>query len=197
MRRHPQSAILLSILATFIGLALLVGAGRPSIASTPLLRLAAPATSTADDELIVEVHAVGVVNLGGWEATLGYDRSLLTLVDVESTAAFGAPQPDCDVQLHRCAMLLGPRPILGGVSVGAVSLGAAPGLHGDGVIARLHFQPTNQPGVATFTLRDALVTDIYGQAVAPQTESAQVSLGVTLDHRVFLPAVNNQPGAGE
>lgn len=193
-----RSSIWLTVLVICIGLTLLVGGSRPSIAAAPLLRLVAPdGTASVTDELLVEVHAAEVVNLGSWEATLGYDRSLLALVQVESAPAFGLPQPACATQQTRCAVLLGPRPILGGVSVGAISLGAAPGLHGDGLIARLHFQPTGQPGVAVLTLNDALVTDISGQALTPQTQGTQISLGVTLDRRVFLPTVNNQVSAGE
>lgn len=199
MRPHlNRSSILSTVLVICIGLTLLVSGSRPSTAAAPLLRLVAPdGAASVAGELIVEVHAAEVVNLGSWEATLGYDHSLLALVQVESAPAFGLPQPACVAQQTRCAVLLEPRPILGGVSVGAISLGAAPGLYGDGLIARLHFQPTGQPGVTALTLNDALVTDISGQALAPQTEGAQISLGITPDQRIFLPIVNNQVSTGE
>lgn len=199
MRLHlHRSSIVFAVLAICVGLALLVGLSRPSAAATPMLRLLAPdGALPTTGELIVEAHATGVIDLGSWEATLGYDRSLLTFLRMESAPAFGLVQPECAAQQGRCAILLGPRPILGGVSVGAVSLGAMPGLHGDGLIARLYFQPTGQSGVATLALSDALVTDTYGQTVTPQTEGAQLNLGMTLDYRVFLPAINHQVGAGE
>ncbi|HHY58764.1 MAG TPA: hypothetical protein GYA08_25400 [Chloroflexi bacterium] len=199
MRPHfDRPSTLLAAFVIGIGLLLLLGVSHPSVAATPMLRLVAPeGTAPTDGELSVDVYAASVVNLGSWEATLSYDRSLLTLVRVESAPAFGLPQPECTTRQSRCAVSLGPRPILGGVSVGAVSLGALSGLHGDGLIARLYFQPTGQPGVAALSLSDALVTDISGQAITPQTEGALLSLGVTLDQRVFLPAVNHQASAGE
>lgn len=189
MRHTLALAFTFSILAAVA----VLGGVRPSAASAPTLRLAA---STGDlsalAPLTVEVRVLDATDLGAWEFTLVYDRSFLTLTGMEAASGLGNDQPGCDPSGERCVLLLGPRPTLDGMSLGAVSYGAAPGLNGEGVIARLHFQPTGRTGSTTVSLADALVTDIQGQAITPQTEAVTVPLGHMPSHRVFLPSVTNQ-----
>ncbi len=189
MSRTRLIALVAALLT--LGLAAFLGATQPSAASAPTLRLVAPAGDlSALAPVTVELHAVEAAELGAWEFTLAYDPSFLTLTGLEAAPGLGNDQPDCNPAGERCVLLLGPRPTLGGTSLGAVSYGAAPGLNGEGVIALLHFQPTGRIGTTALGLSDALVTDTQGQAVTPLLESTTLTLG-SGGYRLYLPSVSN------
>ncbi len=186
---------ILALAAALLTLTLVAfpGSVRPSAASAPTLRLVAPTDDLpALAPVTVELHALEATDLAAWELTLTYDPSFLTLADMEAAPGLGNDQADCDPSGKRCVLLLGPRPTLGGVSLGAVSYGRASGLDGEGAIALLHFQPTGRTGTTTIGLTDGLVTDRQGQAVTPLLESTDLTLGAG-GHRLYLPSIRNNP----
>lgn len=175
-----------SLLLLLLGLA--VGSGSVG-ATTPLLRLL-PDPDSGDGLLRVEIYAENAAALTGWEADLGYDPTRLALLALESAPGFGSAD-GCDSG-GRCALLLGPKPVLGGSSIGVLSWGNGSGLNGDGPLAVLTFQPLTQEGSVALSLANPLVTNSQGQAVTPQSEGVVVVLGQAANHSLFLPAVTNE-----
>lgn len=166
----------------------LLAADNLSLASTPRLHLQSqPAT---DDGLLrVEIHLEGGADVAAWEADLHYDATRLALLSLESADLFG-PAKGCDGN-GPCALLLGPKPVLGGSSIGALAWGG-PTLTGDGPLATLTFRPLTGEGSTDLRLANPLVTNSQGQAVTPLSESTTIDLGHTANHSLFLPAVTNQ-----
>lgn len=167
--------------------ALALGSGRVG-AATPLLRLL-PGADGGDGLLRVEIHAQDAADLAAWEADLRYDPARLALLSLESAAPFGRVD-GCDPGV-RCALLLGPKPVLGGSGIGALSWGGGGGLNGDGLLAVLTFQPLTGEGSVALSLANPLLANSQGQTVTPQSEGVTVVLGQTANHSLFLPAVTN------
>lgn len=186
---HRHRFLVFAAVSLLLGLSAFLAAGAPSSAATPLLRLAV-ARQNADGSILVQVVAQDAADLAAWEFDLGYDPALLRLVDLQSGPAF-QPEDAC-APGARCAMILGPRPTLGGRSLGMVTVGDGPGLNGEGVLAVLTLEPLVTDGTTGLHLTNALVTNTQGQAVTPLTEGVTVELGHSPAHRVFLPAVTNQ-----
>jgi len=166
----------------------LLAADKLSLASAPSLHLQS-LPATGDGLLRVEIRVADGTGLAGWETDLHYDATRMALVSVESADAFGRVD-GCD-DSGPCAMLLGPKPVLGGSSVGGLAWGG-PGLTGDGSLATLVFRPLTGEGSAALSLASPIVTNSQGQAVTPLSEGITIDLGHTTGHSIFLPAVTNE-----
>ncbi len=129
----------------------------------------------------VQLNVEQVQDLASFESAVTYDAKQLQLESV----TFG----DWLASSGRQVIHLGPEidNVAGRVALGAISLGAAPGVNGDGVLATLRFRVL-APGDATLTLAKAKMTNSQGSEIPLAVEAGHVT--ITPGRAIYLPIIH-------
>ena len=156
--------------------------GLLDVAQTPRMSFA-PRTSIGNlavGYVEVQIRASEVENLASFEAAVIFDPARLQLEEVRFS--------DWLSSTGRQVIPLGPSidNAAGNVSLGAVSIGNASGVNGDGVLATLRFRVL-ATGASQLTMSTAKMTDTQGASLNPATEDGNVTI---LDGAaIYLPIV--------
>ena len=163
-------------------------ANQQAQAARPTILLVTPQEQIGvGDSFTVAVYVEDSGQTAGFEFDLLYDETLLRLTQFTIEPGFGR-SGECDSNLTRCALVLGPKRTVGGASVGAVTYGNAVEFQGSGNMAYLHFQAMGQSGTATFMVQNALLTDAFGHSVSPEIRTGD-AIAIGHARQLFLPSV--------
>lgn len=154
-----------------------------------------PCVSVATGESFdVDVFVTNVTDLLGWQATLGYDNSMLELVAKNVDLFWEAKPGASPIDVSGWWPAVGGRHVLA-----AADLSGAPGQSGTGVLARVTFKAV-QSGETPLTLDEVVLSDSLGNSIgavpgAPWFEGPVSSAQVWVDQSCpdTLPTLTAAP----